>query len=86
VNTTASLIDTSFTSFLVTVLIAAALATLIFRHAHRKGNRHASAWGVFTFLAVLIATPFYFLKYWWADADDDDAEVLPARRALRGRG
>jgi hypothetical protein len=64
VHTTASLIDTSFTSFLVTVLIAAALATLIFWHAHRRGNRHATAWGVFTFLTAAIAIPVYLLNYW----------------------
>ena len=56
--------STSFVDFLIAVAIAAVLATLIFRHAHRRGNRHATAWGVFTFLAALVAIPLYFFSYW----------------------
>jgi dolichol kinase len=55
----------SFGSFLIVVAVDAGLATLIFRHAHRRANRHATAWGVFTFLAVGIAIPLYFLNYWF---------------------
>jgi hypothetical protein len=47
------------------VLIAAALATLFFRHAYRRGNRHAAASGGFTSLAAVIAIPLYFLNYWF---------------------
>jgi dolichol kinase len=57
---------TSFGEFVVVVAIDAGLATLIFRHAHRRRNRHATAWGVFTFLAAGIAIPVYFLNYWLA--------------------
>src|SRR3974390_767664 len=46
---------TSFGGFLAAVAIAAVLATLIFRHADRRGNQHATAWGVFTFLAAGVA-------------------------------
>lgn len=46
------------------VVVDAGLATLIFRHAYRRQNRHATAWGVFTFLAAGIAIPVYFLTYW----------------------
>lgn len=56
--------DPSFASLLITVAIGAVLATLVFRHAERRGNRHATAWGVFTFLAALVAVPLYFLRYW----------------------
>jgi hypothetical protein len=55
---------TSFGEFFVAVVLAAVLAMLIFRHADRRGNRHATAWGVFTFLAAGIAIPIYFLNYW----------------------
>jgi hypothetical protein len=48
----------------VAVVIDAALAMLIFRHADRRGNRHATAWGIFTFLAAGLAIPVYFLLYW----------------------
>jgi hypothetical protein len=54
----------SFTEFLIAVVIDAVLATLIFRHADRRRNRHATAWGVFTFLAAGVAIPVYFLNYW----------------------
>ena len=54
----------SFGEFVVAVVIAAGLAMLVFRHADRRGNRHATAWGVFTFLAAGIAIPVYFLRYW----------------------
>jgi drug/metabolite transporter (DMT)-like permease len=60
----------SFVNFLIAVAIDAGLATLIFRHAHRRGNPHATAWGVFTFLAAVIAIPLYFLNYWFGKARD----------------
>ena len=53
-----------FGEFLFVVAIAAVLATLVFRHAHRRGNRHATAWGVFTFLFAAAAIPLYVLSYW----------------------
>jgi hypothetical protein len=59
-----SLAQTGPVDFLVIVALAAVLATLIFSHAHTRGNRHATAWGVFTFLAAGIAIPFYFLSFW----------------------
>jgi dolichol kinase len=56
--------DISFGSFLLVVAIAAGLATLVFRHAHRRGNKHATAWGVFTFLFAALAIPLYVINYW----------------------
>jgi hypothetical protein len=67
-----SLTNPSPVNFLVAVVIAAGLATLIFRHADRHGNGHATAWGLFTFLAALIAIPLYFLIYWLGKARDQD--------------
>ena len=58
------LAQASFVDFLVAVVLAAALAMLIFRHADKHGSRHATAWGIFTFLAALIVIPLYFLNYW----------------------
>ena len=58
------LASVSFENFLIAVAIDCALATLIFRHAYRRGNANAMAWGVFTFLAAMIAIPIYFLTYW----------------------
>jgi dolichol kinase len=59
-----SVTGVSFGTFVVVVAIDAGLATLVFRHAHRRGNRHATAWGVFTFLAAGVAIPVYFFSYW----------------------
>jgi hypothetical protein len=59
-----SIIATSLGTLLIFVAIDAGLATLIFRHAHQRRTRHATAWGVFTFLAAGISIPVYFLNYW----------------------
>jgi len=59
-----SLTQPDFLDFLIAVVLAAGLALLIFRHADKHGSRHATAWGLFTFLAALIAIPLYFLNYW----------------------
>jgi hypothetical protein len=65
IDTMVSVFDTgSFGEFLIAVIIDAVLAMLIFRHADRRGNRHATAWGVFTFLAAGVAIPVYFIRYW----------------------
>jgi glycerol uptake facilitator-like aquaporin len=58
----------SLGGFLIAVVLAAGLATLIFRHADRHGSRHATAWGLFTFLAALVAIPLYFSNYWLSKA------------------
>ena len=55
---------TSPVTFLIIVAVDAVLAALIFRHADRRRNRHATAWGVFTFLAAGITIPVYFIWYW----------------------
>jgi hypothetical protein len=36
----------------------------VFAHADRNGNKHATAWGIATFLALGIAVPLYFIRYW----------------------
>ena len=54
----------NFGQFVIVVAIAAALATVVFRHAHRRGNPHATAWGIFTFLFAGLAIPVYVLSYW----------------------
>jgi drug/metabolite transporter (DMT)-like permease len=67
-----SLGDPSPVNFAIAVILAAGLAMLIFRHADRHGNRHATAWGLFTFLAALIAIPLYVLNYWMGKRDRPD--------------
>jgi hypothetical protein len=59
-----SLAQPNFIDFLIAVVIAAGLAMLIFRHADRHDSRHATAWGLFVFLAAALAIPLYFVNYW----------------------
>jgi hypothetical protein len=58
------LYDLSFGQFLVVVSLSAAASLAVFAHADRHGNRHATAWGVATFLALGVAVPLYFIRYW----------------------
>ena len=53
----------SFGEFLVVVVIAAGASMGVFAHADRHGNKHATAWGVATFLALGIALPLYVIRY-----------------------
>lgn len=53
----------SFGQFIVAVVIDAAAAMLVFRHADKHGSRHATAWGLFTFLAAIVAIPAYVASY-----------------------
>ena len=56
--------ELNFGQFVVVVALAAAGATLVFAHADRHGSKHATAWGIATFLALGIALPLYFIRYW----------------------
>jgi hypothetical protein len=50
--------------FLLAVAIWAAASMAVFAHADRHGNKHATLWGVATFLVGGIAAPLYFIRYW----------------------
>jgi hypothetical protein len=56
--------ELSFGQFLVVVALAAAGSMLVFAHAERHRNTHATAWGIATFLALGIALPLYFVRFW----------------------
>ena len=51
-------------TFVLAVVIAAAISMSVFRHADRHGNTHATAWGVGAFLAAGVVVPVYFIRYW----------------------
>lgn len=51
-------------AFFLSVAIAAGLAMAIFAHANKHGNKHATAWGIATFLFAAIAIPIYVILYW----------------------
>lgn len=56
--------ELSFGQFLLVLVISAAVSMVVFAHADKHGNRHATAWGIATFLALGIAVPLYFIRYW----------------------
>jgi hypothetical protein len=58
------LYELSFGQFLAVVSISAAASLAVFAHADRRGNKHATAWGIATFLALGVAVPLYFIRYW----------------------
>jgi hypothetical protein len=53
----------SFGQFAVAVVLAAALSMWVYWHASRHGSRHATAWGILTFLAVVPVLIVYFVRY-----------------------
>jgi hypothetical protein len=55
--------DVSFGEFFVAVLLAAGISTWVYWHASRHGSRHATAWGVATFLFVGLALPLYLIHH-----------------------
>jgi hypothetical protein len=57
--------DLSFGEFLFVVTLAAIASMAVFSHASRHGNKHATAWGVATFLFAALVVPLYFLRYWF---------------------
>jgi hypothetical protein len=58
------LYELTFGQFLLVVSLSAAASLAVFAHAERHGNRHATAWGVATFLVLGVAVPLYFIRYW----------------------
>jgi hypothetical protein len=60
----ASIAELSPIQFVLAVALAALLAMAVFAHASRHGSRHATAWGMATFLFAGIVVPFYFVRYW----------------------
>lgn len=54
----------SFGEFVIVTALAAAASLAVFAHADRHGDKHATAWGIATFLAAGIAVPVYFIRYW----------------------
>jgi hypothetical protein len=56
--------DLSFGELLLVLALLSVASMAIFSHASKHGSRHATAWGVATFLAAAIAVPVYFLNFW----------------------
>jgi hypothetical protein len=50
-------------AFILSVAIAAAVSMAVFWHASKNGSRHATAWGVATFLFAGIILPVYVIYF-----------------------
>jgi hypothetical protein len=50
-------------TFIAGLALGVAAAMIVFRHADRHGNRHATAWGVVSFLVPAVAL-VYFGRVW----------------------
>ena len=59
----ASFADLSPIQFLIAVALASLLAMGVFAHASRHGSKHATAWGLTTFLFAGVVVPVYFIRY-----------------------
>lgn len=46
------------------LVVAVVLSLVVFRHADRQGNRHATAWGIATFFFGVLAVAVYFSRFW----------------------
>jgi hypothetical protein len=64
VTAASRLSDMSLPEFGLAVALAAGLAMAVFHHASTRGNTHATAWGIATFLAAGITVPLYFIRYY----------------------
>jgi hypothetical protein len=49
--------------FFLAWLVAGAVSILVFLHASRHGNRHATAWGAGVFLFMIVFLPLYVIRY-----------------------
>lgn len=56
--------DISFGELVLAILFGVVLSLAVFSHASKRGNRHATAWGVVVFLlpaAVIVYLAVYLL-------------------------
>jgi hypothetical protein len=54
------------TEFAFALAIAIGAAIAVFAHADKRGNKHATAWGVLSFF-IPAAALVYFGRHWWAN-------------------
>jgi hypothetical protein len=50
-------------TFILTLAISAAVSMGVFWHASKNGNKHATAWGIATFLFAGIILPVYVIYF-----------------------
>jgi heme/copper-type cytochrome/quinol oxidase subunit 4 len=52
-------------AFVALLVVSVCLSLLVFSHAHRHGNAHATAWGVVAFLFAGLGVAVYFGRFLW---------------------
>ena len=52
-------------TFVVLLAVSVAFSLLVFSHAQRHGNRHATAWGIVAFLFAALGVIVYFARFLW---------------------
>jgi hypothetical protein len=52
-------------TFVFALVVSVALSLLVFSHAQRHGNRHATAWGIVAFLFAALGVLVYFGRFLW---------------------
>ena len=50
-------------AFILTLALSALISMGVFWHASKHGNKHATAWGIATFLFAGIILPVYVIYY-----------------------
>jgi hypothetical protein len=50
-------------AFVLTLVLSALISMAVFWHANKNGNKHATAWGIATFLFAGIILPVYVIYY-----------------------
>jgi hypothetical protein len=46
--------------------VATVVAATVFTHATKRGDKHATAWGIGTFLLMVVVLPVYAFHVWRA--------------------
>jgi hypothetical protein len=49
--------------FFLAWLVAGAASIVVFLHATKHGNRHATAWGAGVFLFLIVFLPLYVIRF-----------------------
>jgi len=44
-------------------VLAGLISAVVFWHADRRGSKHATAWGICTFLLAAVTVPVYLVHY-----------------------
>jgi drug/metabolite transporter (DMT)-like permease len=52
-------------AFVVLLGVSIGFSLLVFSHAHRHGNQHATAWGIVAFLFAAVGVAVYFGRFFW---------------------